>query len=153
MLALRRKNIPTCNRTAIGLVYHTKRIPSLRKFSSRAGVISQTSRLLCSAPFPIHPIRPTPSFYPYPIGRRQHSQSSDQPPMTDPTRPDLFYHILSPPTPLSPSLPAFGLSFLPRKPYSPHSSAIIGWLPAAALEGGEGQEAGLNDFRENRAYS
>jgi len=79
--------------------------------------------------------------------RRWYS-SKDSGPITDPSRPDLFYHVLSPPTPLSSSIPAFGLSFLSTQPSSGESSAIIGWLPAAAE--GRGQEAGLSDFKENR---
>ena len=67
----------------------------------------------------------------------------------DPTRPDLFYHLLHPPTPFSSSLPMFALSFLPAPPPIPDSCTIIGWLPAAT-EGADG-EAGLNDFKENRA--
>ena len=78
---------------------------------------------------------------------------------SDPQRPDLFYHFVHPPTPLSASLPAFALSFLPRTPPTPESSTVIGWLPAqtyatdtpeppVAKRGG----AGLNDFRENRAW-
>ena len=80
---------------------------------------------------------------------RQRCYSSDESaPMVDPNRPDLFYHLLSPPTPVSSSLPAFGLSFISKPPHSADSSVIIGWLPAASE--GEGQEAGLNDFKENR---
>ena len=74
--------------------------------------------------------------------------SDESAPMTDPSRPDLFYHVLSPPTPISRSLPAFGLSFISKPPPSVDSSAIIGWLPAVSK--GEEQEAGLNDFKENR---
>ena len=69
-------------------------------------------------------------------------------PMTEPSRGDLFYHVLPPPTPISSSLPAFGVSFLNKPPHSADSCAIIGWLPAVSE--GEGQEAGLNDFKENR---
>ncbi|PFH53424.1 hypothetical protein AMATHDRAFT_1090 [Amanita thiersii Skay4041] len=75
----------------------------------------------------------------------------------DPTRPDLYYHLVGPPTPVSDSHPAFALSFLssppPTKSGSERESAgVIGWLPAvvehvAGAEGGE--EAGLNDFKEN----
>jgi len=80
--------------------------------------------------------------------RQRCYSSDDSAPMTDPSRPDLFYHVLSPPTPISSSLPAFGLSYVSKPPPSADSSAIIGWLPAASK--GEGQEAGLNDFKENR---
>ncbi|KAJ7291225.1 hypothetical protein C8J57DRAFT_1271865, partial [Mycena rebaudengoi] len=67
---------------------------------------------------------------------------------TDPTRPDLHYHLVDPPTPISSTLPAFALSFLPSPPSSGTSSTIIGWLPAATT--GTDEDAGLNDFRENR---
>ncbi|KDR80161.1 hypothetical protein GALMADRAFT_242422 [Galerina marginata CBS 339.88] len=48
----------------------------------------------------------------------------------DPNRPDLFYHFVHPPTPLSSSLPAFALSFLNRSPPNVDSPTVIGWLPA-----------------------
>jgi len=48
----------------------------------------------------------------------------------DPNRPDLFYHLVNPPTPLSSSLPAFALSFLDTAPPSVNSPTVIGWLPA-----------------------
>ena len=69
----------------------------------------------------------------------------------DPERPDLYYHLVGPPTPVSRSQPAFALSFLPTLPEPADSSAIIGWLPAV-VEQNSGQsqgEAGLNDFVEN----
>jgi hypothetical protein len=65
---------------------------------------------------------------------------------SDPTRPDLYYHLLHPPNPLSKNQPAFGLSFLPSAPQKAESPSIIGYLPAVAEEGGE---SGLNDFQEN----
>lgn len=67
---------------------------------------------------------------------------------SDPSRPDLFYHPLSPPTPASSVFPVYALSFLPTPPPSAESSTIIGWLPAGTNNGE--QEAGLNDFQENR---
>ena len=70
----------------------------------------------------------------------------------DPDRPDLYYHLVSPPTPVSASQPAFALSFLPTLPGPADSSAIIGWLPAVLEQNsgqGRGEEAGLNDFVEN----
>lgn len=48
----------------------------------------------------------------------------------DPARPDLFYHFVYPPTPLSHTTPAFALSFLETTPPSVDSPTIIGWLPA-----------------------
>ena len=78
--------------------------------------------------------------------------SSSQPPLADPSRPDLFYHLL--PLPYEPdpsqSTPVYALSFLPSPPLSPRSATILGWLPAVT-EGSEDADAGLNDFVENRA--
>ena len=65
----------------------------------------------------------------------------------DPDRPDLFYHLFDPPTPLSNNLPVFALSFLPAMPTSVDSCAVIGWLPAASP--GQEESAGLNDFMPN----
>ncbi|KZT28190.1 hypothetical protein NEOLEDRAFT_1087166 [Neolentinus lepideus HHB14362 ss-1] len=79
-----------------------------------------------------------------------YSTDTSQPTSTsfsDPIRPDLFYHLLHPPNPLSRAVPAFALSFLSNRPPTPISSTIIGWLPAQAP--GEEAEAGLNDFTEN----
>ncbi|KAL1760779.1 hypothetical protein FB107DRAFT_202479 [Schizophyllum commune] len=79
----------------------------------------------------------------------RHNSTTADPQRTfaDPSRLDLFYHLLDPPTPLpDPNLPAYALSFLEKLPSTPHSAAVIGWLPAVA--GAEG-DAGLNDFREN----
>ncbi|KAF5392742.1 hypothetical protein D9757_000811 [Collybiopsis confluens] len=69
---------------------------------------------------------------------------------SDPTRLDLFYHFLEPPTPLSSSAPAYALSFLPSPPPSAESSSIIGFLPAGTSDAD--QEAGLNDFKENPKF-
>ncbi|KAJ3880729.1 hypothetical protein F5051DRAFT_450491 [Lentinula edodes] len=66
----------------------------------------------------------------------------------DHTRPNLFYHLLEPPTPLSPDVPVYALSFLPSAPPVPNSATIIGWLPASTESQTE-QDAGLNDFKEN----
>ncbi|KIK01018.1 hypothetical protein K443DRAFT_99429 [Laccaria amethystina LaAM-08-1] len=78
---------------------------------------------------------------------------------SDPQRPDLFYHFVHPPTPLSTSLPAFALSFLRRTPPTPESSIVIGWLPAQTYVTdtpeppvGKRKGAGLNDFRENPMF-
>lgn len=77
----------------------------------------------------------------------------------DPQRPDLFYHFVHPPTPLSASLPAFALSFLPKTPPTPESSTVIGWLPAQTYVTdtpdtpvAKRTGAGLNDFRENPMF-
>ncbi|KAJ4496034.1 hypothetical protein C8J55DRAFT_553776 [Lentinula edodes] len=66
----------------------------------------------------------------------------------DHTRPDLFYHLVEPPTPLSPDVPVYALSFLPSAPPVPNSATVIGWLPASTESQTE-QDAGLNDFKEN----
>ena len=84
---------------------------------------------------------------------RSCSYSTSSPTSTsfpDPTRPDLFYHLIQPPNPLSSSVPAFALSFLATPPPFTDSSTIIGWLPASAPGKDTEAEAGLNDFRENR---
>ncbi|KAK1227529.1 hypothetical protein PQX77_009436 [Marasmius sp. AFHP31] len=60
----------------------------------------------------------------------------------DPTRPDIFYHLVQT---SDDALPAFAVSFLPTPPPSPESSTIIGWLPV-------GEGTGLNDFRENSKF-
>ncbi|KAH9927915.1 uncharacterized protein BXZ73DRAFT_90630 [Epithele typhae] len=66
----------------------------------------------------------------------------------DPDRPDLFYHLFTPPTQLSATTPVYALSFLPSPPPSLLSAAVVGWLPAA----GAGDGAGLNDFVENDRF-
>lgn len=66
----------------------------------------------------------------------------------DPSRPDLYYHLLRPPTPVSTKLSSFALSFLESPPSKADSPSVIGWLPAES-ENGEQADAGLNDFREN----
>jgi hypothetical protein len=84
-------------------------------------------------------------------GARAYSTSSAESAETtfpDPDRPDLFYHLVESPLPSSGSSAAFALSFLPDHLPKTDSCAVIGWLPAAAES--EAQEAGLNDFVENR---
>ncbi len=94
------------------------------------------------------------------------SQDSQSPNVvfSDPYRPGLFYHLLNPPTPLSRTLPAFGLSFLHRTPPSVNSAVVIGWLPAQKYGSGDNGVAGANssqsqenetslqDFRANRKF-
>ncbi|KAJ7756956.1 hypothetical protein B0H16DRAFT_1537533 [Mycena metata] len=80
---------------------------------------------------------------------RQRYYSTSNESFTDPSRPDLRYHLVEPPTPLSSELPAFALSFLPTPPSS-NSSTVIGWLPAATSSSND--EAGLNDFKENPKF-
>ena len=70
--------------------------------------------------------------------------------LADPERPDLFYHLLEPPSTVSSTNYVFGLSFLDKlgSKDDAQSPRIIGYLPAS--EGGHAIKAGLNDFRENR---
>lgn len=72
--------------------------------------------------------------------------SSSHPPFADPSRPDLFYHLLDDPNPS-----VYALSFLSSPPLSPRSATILGWLPAVTEATTEDVDAGLNDFVENRA--
>ena len=107
-----------------------------------------------------HPIRhPGPTFprANFHCSSRQRSNkpsaSPGQTSFRDPERPDLYYHLVGPPTPVSASQPVFALSFLPAQPQTTDAHAIIGWLPAVLEQNGsmsQGQEeAGLNDFVEN----
>ncbi|KAJ6613578.1 hypothetical protein B0H10DRAFT_2047783 [Mycena sp. CBHHK59/15] len=120
----------------------TLRLCGLARTAARARLnVSRTS--VFSASFRVPPTRRlnTPPRYRY---------STLGTSFADPTRPDLYYHLVDPPTPLSSSLPAFALSFLPRAPPSSASSTVVGWLPAAVTE--SDGEAGLNDFRENPQF-
>ncbi|KAK7042436.1 hypothetical protein R3P38DRAFT_2511607 [Favolaschia claudopus] len=92
--------------------------------------------------------RPRPILY-VPSRRRFNSTSDSEssPSFTDPNRPDLHYHLVNPPTPLSKDAPAFALSFVVE---SPSRSTVLGWLPAATT--GNDHEAGLNDFVENPEF-
>ena len=86
----------------------------------------------------------------WPPGVAYSPYSSPSTSLSDPSRPDIFYHLVDPPTPASSSLPAFALSFLSSPPRTPDSCTIIGWLPAESSgDPSQGQEAGLNDFKEN----
>lgn len=93
---------------------------------------------------------------------KRHASASahpDSPPRSfaDPSRPDLFYHLLDSHSPDSSTaalrtplpLPAFALSFLEHAPRTPTSASVVGWLPA--VSGAEG-DAGLNDFKENPLF-
>ncbi|KAG6330769.1 hypothetical protein ID866_8319, partial [Astraeus odoratus] len=77
-------------------------------------------------------------------------------PISDPSRPDLFYHLVSLPHPVDPtkSTPAYAVSFLSSPPASGRSATVIGWLPAAAeaISVSGDVEAGLNDFTENSQF-
>ncbi|KAN0139300.1 hypothetical protein V8E53_002801 [Lactarius tabidus] len=68
----------------------------------------------------------------------------------DPSRKGLFYHLVSPPTPLSDTRPVFAVSLLADPPPFSESSTVLGWLPAET-PGGD-HEAGLNDFVQNSRF-
>ncbi|KAJ3576803.1 hypothetical protein NP233_g180 [Leucocoprinus birnbaumii] len=73
----------------------------------------------------------------------------------DPSRSDLFYHIVQAPTPISKTLPAYALSFFPQQPPSSASTTIIGWLPAQenlSLPTSSGGNVTLADFVANPAF-
>ncbi|KAF9525056.1 hypothetical protein CPB83DRAFT_897333 [Crepidotus variabilis] len=78
----------------------------------------------------------------------------------DPHRPDLFYHLVKAPTPLSSLQPAYALSFLREPPPHVDSPVIIGWLPAQTIQetpsnaGSPTQERGasLQDFVGNPKF-
>lgn len=88
--------------------------------------------------------RSTLSFVNKSHGRTFTSATGMQTSFTDPERPDLYYHLFD----VSQSSPVFALSFLPDAPTKLDSSAIIGWLPAETRS--QSEQAGLNDFKENR---
>ncbi|KXN85892.1 hypothetical protein AN958_10734 [Leucoagaricus sp. SymC.cos] len=82
---------------------------------------------------------------------------------SDPSRPDLFYHVVQAPTPMSETLPAYALSFSSEKPPSSSSATILGWLPtqdkpstranttSTARTSNEG-DATLGDFVQNSKF-
>ena len=119
-----------------------RNVTLLRSTQNRLALPVQSYQL-----FRIFPLRPSP----HPGSPFSTASSPGSTSFPDPSRPDLFYHLVDPPTPASSSSPAFALSFLSSPPPTPDSSTIIGWLPAQSSGGpSQGQEAGLNDFRENR---
>ncbi|KAG2108448.1 uncharacterized protein F5147DRAFT_576694 [Suillus discolor] len=67
--------------------------------------------------------------------------------ISDPSRPDLFYHPVSLPMVGS----AYAVSFLTQPPPTPDSCSVVGWLPAETA-GKADAEAGLNDFVENPKF-
>lgn len=83
------------------------------------------------------------------------SQSTAPSSFADPSRPDLFYHVVNGPTPISKTLPAFAVSFSSEQPPTSSSVSIIGWLPTqenapgTTNEGGPGGDATLADFIMN----
>ncbi|KAL1717600.1 hypothetical protein EV715DRAFT_202881 [Schizophyllum commune] len=116
------------------------------RFQLECGVLQRTGASLPTLTSP-RTLSASESAFRISLARHNSTTSDSQRTFADPSRPDLFYHLLEPPTPLpDPNLPAYALSFLEKLPSTPHSAAVIGWLPAVA--GAEG-DAGLNDFREN----
>ncbi|KAJ7704348.1 hypothetical protein B0H17DRAFT_1039333 [Mycena rosella] len=97
---------------------------------------------------PLSPARHVSS-HRYATRQRHPYSTSSESSFTDPSRPDLHYHLVDPPTPVSSRLPAFALSFLPSSPLA-SSSTVLGWLPAATTGTDDG--AGLNDFKENPEF-
>ncbi|KIK34894.1 hypothetical protein CY34DRAFT_812582 [Suillus luteus UH-Slu-Lm8-n1] len=67
--------------------------------------------------------------------------------ISDPSRPDLFYHPVS--LPMIGSV--YAVSFLNQPPPIPDSCSVLGWLPAETA-GEADTEAGLNDFVENPKF-
>ena len=110
----------------------------------RSGIV----RLIPSTRPPLRTV-PRPQLRITPLRRWLSSQA----PIADPSRPDLFYHLLPFPREQdhSQSNPVYALSFLPAPPPSSGSATILGWLPAVTEAGTEDVDAGLNDFVENRA--
>ena len=94
--------------------------------------------------------------------RRSYSSQTTNIVFPDPNRPDLFYHVVNPPTPLSKSLPAYALSFLNHTPPRVDSSTVLGWLPAETymtdspdmdhIHQTRETSAGLRDFVSNREH-
>ncbi|KAF8653688.1 hypothetical protein AX16_003838 [Volvariella volvacea WC 439] len=157
--------LPTHTRTlfTLPIPLHLTRSGSLPAFNTRH---ARTQKVLFSSTSSPKVLQGT-----HPI--QSHNPNLDGPPpsstsFSDPSRPDLFYHLLEPPTPLPASsshLPAFAISFLPGSPPRKDSKTIIGWLPAQTsaaaqsehMEGSlpeevEAEGAGLNDFRENPRF-
>ena len=71
----------------------------------------------------------------------------------DPNRPDLFYHLVNPPTAISKSLPAFALSFLNHPPPRVDSSIILGWLPAETYMTDSPGISGMDHAHQTRETS
>ncbi|KAJ7151458.1 hypothetical protein C8R43DRAFT_1005251 [Mycena crocata] len=125
------------------------RFLSLTRFSSSTRT---TAAILPRASFSKTPRSTSRYAPPHSDSRQQrhsYSTTSSSTSFADPTRADLHYHLVDPPTPLSSNLPAFALSFLPSPP-STSTRTVVGWLPAATA--GSDDEAGLNDFRENPEF-
>lgn len=126
----------------------TRRAWLLRRPQSQSPLLRLTSHVERLAPphsprqFSSSPVHALPSDGPSP-------EIPTSTTFEDPSRKGLFYHLVSPPTPLSATRPVFAVSLLADAPPSPESSTVLGWLPAETP--GDDCNAGLNDFVENRA--
>ncbi|TEB26818.1 hypothetical protein FA13DRAFT_1765458 [Coprinellus micaceus] len=72
-------------------------------------------------------------------------------------RPELFYHLIQPPTPLSPVSSVLAVSFLSQPLHNAESSAILGWVPAPSNSSSKSPEeltqlVSWRDFRENATF-
>lgn len=133
---------------------------------------NSTARRTPSCLHPHLPTRPTRTFFSSNHLHNEPHQAPPEPPTSfkDPTRPDLFYHLVFlernsiTHSPFSSDvdagdIPVFAVSLLERPPPFAASSTVLGWLPAEGgaeegAEDGEGEGGvGLNDFTENREQS
>ncbi|KAI0317985.1 hypothetical protein OF83DRAFT_1118563 [Amylostereum chailletii] len=138
----------TLNRHLTSSLVHSKN-PQSRALSTS---IQSTSRPNSARPTPCSLAR-YPSLIPArvrPFSRSHYLRNNAQTTFTDPTRLDLFYHLIPPPNPLSSARSAFAVSLLESPPPSSNSSTVLGWLPAEAPR--QEDEAGLNDFKENKGF-
>lgn len=147
---------------ALQLIRRQALRPSIPSLSLRRTLLCGISRQLHSSIFPRPPLVHSHYFTALQLLQRRfnsldapHSSQS----FSEPSRPDLFYHIVQAPTPISKTLPAYALSFSSEKPPSSLSTTIIGWLPAQekAREGTPGSQsnagdATLADFVVNPAF-
>ena len=85
--------------------------------------------------------------------RRPYSSQMTDIVFPDPNRPDLFYHVVNPPTPLSKSLPAFAISFLRHSPPRVDSSTVLGWLPAETYMTDSPDTPGMDHAHQNKETS
>ncbi len=137
----------TLSRSVCTATKHAKAVrTNLSLLPPRTLVANSPLRSLSSLP----PSRPLSSRITNPLNVRQlnttrnySSKAVDTFP--DPERPGLYYHLYHPPSPASETTPVFAISFLQNAPCTADAPSIIGWLPAL-----EGEQPGLNDFRENR---
>ena len=85
--------------------------------------------------------------------RRPYSSQMTDIVFPDPNRPDLFYHVVNPPTPLSKTLPGFAISFLHCSPPHVDSSTVIGWLPAETYMTDSPGTPGMDHAHQNKETS